>query len=195
MSFELLAILLLVVGCGLIVAEIFIPSGGMITILCVIAILSAIWCAYKAWWVDSPGYFWTYVLVTVLLIPGVVVGSLRVISTTSLGDRILLSGPSPQEVTPYQREAARLEEFIGRHGTALNLLTPGGLILVDGERLHGFTEGIMVEAGSNVEVIAVRGTRVLVRPCAEREPEAPNPQVATTDAAEASPLDFDVPQG
>jgi membrane-bound ClpP family serine protease len=61
MSYEFLAILLLVIGCGLIVAEVFIPSGGMILVLCVVTFLASIWCAYKAWWGVSTAYFATYI--------------------------------------------------------------------------------------------------------------------------------------
>lgn len=203
MNYEFLAILLLVLGCGLIVAEVFIPSGGMILVMCVLSFAASIWCAYKAWWDVSPGYFWTYIGGFVVLIPSVVVGIFRLISDTRVGDRILLAAPELEEVTPYQQEQAHLSQFIGQRGVTLTLLTPGGMVLVEHERLHAFSEGLLVEAGQPVEIVAVRGTRVLVRPVAADPAAPPETTVAASDvfpaeapAGDASPpLDFDLPQG
>lgn len=204
MSYELLAILLLVLGCGLIVAEVFIPSGGMILVMCILSFVASAWCAYKAWWGTSPGLMSTYVIATLILIPGVIIGVFRVLSHTRVGDRILLAAPELQDVTPYQEEQARLSQYIGQTGTALTMLTPGGLVSVHGERLHGFSEGILIPAGSAVQVVAVRGTRVVVRPARDADLASSAPTMAVQDdpldgtaAADfgPAPLDFDVPQG
>ncbi|MBL8849966.1 MAG: hypothetical protein JNG89_09785, partial [Planctomycetaceae bacterium] len=108
MTYELLAILLLIVGCGLIVAEVFVPSGGMILVLCVVTFVAAIWCAYKAWWGVSTAYFTTYIAGMLLLIPGLLMGLYKVLNDTKVGDRILLAAPDLDDVTPYQHEQARL---------------------------------------------------------------------------------------
>ena len=197
MSYEFLAILLLVVGCGLIVAEIFIPSGGMILLLCILSFTAAVWCAYMAWWESSLPLFWSYIGATVILIPTVVIGMFRVLANSRVGDRILLTAPELTEVTPHQEELDRLSALIGQQGQALTMLTPGGMVSIAGERLHGFTEGMMLQPGDAVEVVEVRGTRVLVRPAKngviasqiamEEESEGPD--------ATGAPLDFDVPQG
>lgn len=197
MSYELLAILLLVVGCGLIVAEVFLPSGGMILVLCILSFVAAIWCAYAAWWDSSPTWFWSYIAAALVLIPTVVIGVFRLLSTSRVGDRILLAAPDASEVIPYQEEQERLSGFVGRQGKALTLLTPGGMVGVDGERLHAFTEGLMVQPGDPVEVVEVRGTRLLVRP-APNQPAA-SENIAAGDSGSTGstdpPLDFDVPQG
>ena len=200
MNYEFLAILLLILGCGLIIAEVFIPSGGMILVMCVISFVTSFWCAYKAWWGISPGYFTTYVVSLVVLIPGVLAGLYKVLNDTRVGDRILLSGPELQDVTPYQDEEARLSRFLGRRGQTLTLLTPGGMVRIDGERLHAFSEGVMIQAGADIEIVAVRGTRVLVREVSGdaesvAEVEAPLLAEAEPRAAPPAPLDFDVPQG
>lgn len=200
MNYEFLAILLLVLGCGLIVAEVFIPSGGMILIMCVVSFVISIWCAYKAWWGVSPGYFTTYIVSLLILIPGILAGLYKALNDTRMGDRILLSGPDLQDVTPYQNEEAHLTQFVGKRGETLTLLTPGGMVRVSGERLHAFSEGMMIQPGTTVEVLAVRGTRVLVREVAAEAAESPSPPpddlLADSDARQPpAPLDFDVPQG
>lgn len=200
MNYDLLALVLLIVGCGLIVAEIFLPSGGMISVMCVIAFLGSGWCAYRAWWETSPAYWWTYVGAVIVLIPTVIISLFRVLSNTSLGDRVLLAAPDPSEVTPYREEEAHLSQLIGKQGRTLTLLTPGGLVEVEGERLHCFSDGMVIEPQTPVEVVAVRGTRVMVR---RVDPDArPTDTLDELAAAEEPPpsgdssrLDFDVPQG
>jgi membrane-bound serine protease (ClpP class) len=132
----------------------------------------------------------------VVLIPTVVIGMFRVLANSRVGDRILLAAPELNEVTPHQEEHERLSALVGQQGQALTLLTPGGMISVAGERLHGFTEGIMLQPGDAVEVVEVRGTRVLVRPTTNGGGSS---EIAATEepgAADSTnpPLDFDVPQ-
>lgn len=203
MDYVSLALILAIVGFALIVAELFIPSGGMISILCVVAFVVSLWFAYRGWWERSPAYFWTFASSLLVGIPIFVLGIFRVLESTRLGDRILLSAPSLDDVTPYQQEEQRLGALIGRKGRALTMLNPGGLVRVEGERLHAFSEGVIVDPEEWIEVLEVRGTRVLVRrttPPDERT--APAPPAATDLARDESPetgpaseqLDFDLPQ-
>ncbi|MFO1093073.1 MAG: NfeD family protein [Planctomycetaceae bacterium] len=201
MTYEFLAIILLVVGCGLIVAEVFIPSGGMILILCVLTFIASMWCAYKAWWGQSPAIFATYIAGLLVLIPGVLIGVYKVLNDTKVGDRILLAAPDLEDVTPYRQEQAHLEQLIGQIGTAVTPMNPGGMVSVAGERLHAFTEGLLVPQGGSVEVVAVRGTRIVVRPHSAvagsnivTATPAAVPAAAPVDASAPPPLDFDVPQ-
>ncbi len=41
---------------------------------------------------------------------------------------------------------------------AITLLSPGGMVRVRDERLHAFTEGVLINMGEPIEVVAVRGT-------------------------------------
>ncbi len=203
MNYESLAFLLMVIGFALIAAEIFIPSGGMIMILCVIAFSASIWFAYKAWWEAAPVYFWTFIGSLVLLIPGTIIGTFRMLERTSLGKRILLAAPDPESVTPYQEETAHLNELIGSRGEALTLMTPSGMVRVQGERLHAFSEGLVIQAGEAVEIIGVRGTRVLVRPVAQdsaltesatgKGSDSPRESHETGTSEDESAVDFDFP--
>jgi membrane-bound ClpP family serine protease len=201
MNYEALALLLMVVGFALIVAEVFIPSGGMILILCVIAFVASIWCAYKAWWGVSDGFFWTYVASLIVLIPGAVIGAFRFLENSSVGDRMLLGAPRLEDVTPHQQETQRLTALVGRRGFALTLMAPGGMVSIDGERLHAVSEGTFVEQGSPIEIIGLRGTRVVVRSVDQHDTAGARPraddQLAQTERPSDAPppLDFDLPQG
>ena len=163
MDYQTLALLFLALGFALIIAEVFIPSGGILLVSCVLTFCASLWYAYKAWFGTNPSYFWTHLASMIILIPGFVVGLFRLLDRTSLGDRIMLNAPTSEEVIPYRAEAERLANLIGQQGVALTLMTPGGLVKVGHERLHCVSEGMLVEAGECVEIIGVQGTRVLVR--------------------------------
>jgi membrane-bound ClpP family serine protease len=124
------------------------------------------------------------------------------LESTVIGERILLKAPSLSEVTPYQDEQRRLESFVGRVGVAQTLLNPGGLVRVEAAKLHAFSEGMLIDSGTAVEIVEVRGTRVLVRPArtapgtARAEEPREEPFLADSRDADrpAAPLDFDLPQ-
>lgn len=159
-----LAVLLLLVGLGLIVAEVFIPSGGILSVLAVIVMaLSAVF-AWRAWWGTSPGAWWTYVASSLLLIPAVLLGALWALPHTSIGRRFLLDAPTPEELRAYGDEAEHLAQLIGATGKTVTMLNPGGLVLVEGERLHCKSEGMLIDAGEPIKVVAVTGNLLVVRP-------------------------------
>jgi len=212
MDYDFFAILLLLVGFVLIVAEIFLPSGGMIFILCTISFVASLWCAVNAWYGTHPVAFGSYVTSLLVLIPTVVIGAFQVFPKTPFGRR-LMSAPTIEEVTPHAEERQHLAELIGRIGEATTPMMPGGLVSVDSERLHAFTEGVSIDQGTPVEILEVRGTRVVVREAsaealrqqrseatveqqvlADAEPTDAEPTDEGDDPTEP-PLDFAVPQG
>ncbi len=203
MTYEALALLLMAIGFALIVAEVFIPSGGLLSILCVVTFSSSVWSAYKAWYGVSPWLFWTFVAALVILIPLAVVAAFRFLERSAFGRKVLLRGPTQAEVTPHRDEVSRLTALVGQKGQALTLMTPGGMVEVLGERLHAESDGSLISSGTCVEVVGVKGTRVLVRESAplpaekQTPPEAPptTPLPLGSEDDPRAPLDFDFPQG
>jgi membrane-bound serine protease (ClpP class) len=188
------AVLLLVLGLALLIAEIFIPSGGLILTASVVCLGFSVYFAWSAWWYSNQTAFWAYVVSLAVLMPVTIVGAFTLVPRTSMGKRILLEAPAPEEVRAYAREQERLWSFVGRGGRTLTLLNPGGLVLLDGERLHCESEGMVVDAGEEVRIVGVKGNRLVVR----HEPAGQEPisdrDLEVTEA-EKPPLDFDLPQG
>ena len=50
MDYSHIALLLLIVGGVLLVAEVFIPSGGLILAAAGVCLAVSVWCAWNAWW-------------------------------------------------------------------------------------------------------------------------------------------------
>jgi len=189
-----LALLLMLLGLALLVAEVFIPSGGIILTAAVLSLGASIWYAWKAWGESQPAAWWTYLAVLIALLPTVVIGAFYVFPRTSLGRRILLEAPSLEEVTPFADEQEGLARLLGQTGTTVTLLSPGGMVSVDGERLHCESEGMMIDRQQPVEVVGLRANRLVVRLLPREEP-TPGPDRPDDDVSGTPPLDFDLPQG
>jgi membrane-bound ClpP family serine protease len=80
--------------------------------------------------------------------------------------RVLLEPPSPgEESLPPER----LEELLGLEGTTTTRLAPAGMARIAG-RLHDVTsDGRLIEPGTAVRVVEVRGSRVLVNAVLEQD--------------------------
>jgi membrane-bound serine protease (ClpP class) len=179
---QLLAIALLLAGFLLIIAEFFIPSGGTIALMCVACFVGSFYYAYKAWYHESPLYWWGYVASFLVMVPGSIWGGLRILTHTRLGDRILLRAPDLADVTPYQNEAEQMSKYLGQRGKAMTLMSPAGMVLVNGERLHASSEGMLVEAGTEIVVANVTGTSIFVRPYEPDETQPPQPGTAAVES-------------
>jgi len=192
---QILVLAFLFAGLLLIFAELFLPSGGIIALLSTSCFLISGYYAYRSWYETSPLYWWMYLGGVVVLIPAAIIGAFQLLAKTSLGNRVLAPVPTHEEVTPYLEEQARLRKLIGQQGEALNLMTPGGMVLVNGERLHATSDGMVIEAGSRVEVTEVRGTRIVVR---QAQPEENSLTLDTFQpdppAKESKPLDPWLPE-
>jgi membrane-bound ClpP family serine protease len=194
----ILATLLLLVGLFLLGLEFFIPSLGMILVLATISLVVSFWSAVQAWWGRDPGFFWTYIAALIFGIPSSLAIAFLVLHKTSAGSRLVLQPPAPEPLV-------RPEELslIGKIGKAANLMTPGGLVVVDGQRLHAESPGILVEPGTPVIIIGTVSNRVVVRPLrpdelsAHTKSPAPPPAKDTDSSAPrtAQALDFELPPG
>lgn len=194
MDYSHIALLLAALALALLVAEIFIPSGGMILIAALICTAISIWCAWKAWWHTDPLVWWLYLGGLVALLPATVAAAFYVFPRTEFGKRLLVAPQDIEELTPYAKEEERLTQLIDKPGKTLTRLNPGGLVVIDGERLHSESEGMMIDAGQAVKVVAVKGNRVVVR-SAPATPERPEEACdAESDAPDKPWLDFDASQ-
>jgi len=156
----ILATMLLLLGLFLLGLEFFVPSFGMILAIAVISLIVSFWSACKAWWGVNPAFFWTYVVLLVAGIPGTLLGAVALMQKTSLGNRLILRPPPPVE----KNTSNPLDELIGQRGTALTLLTPGGMVSINSERFHAESIGMLIEPQTRVIVVTTRANRIVVRP-------------------------------
>lgn len=182
-----LAVLLLILSMALLFAEVLIPSGGILFFASMVALGCAVWSAWSAWWYSNPVLFWSFVMGALVLLPSSVAAAIQVWPHTPMGK--MMEPPSTEEVTPYVAEQQRLSKLIGQFGETVTPLNPAGMILINGERVHCFSEGLIIERGMKVRVLAVQGNRLLVRTATSNDTST----VAThPDQASANPLDKEI---
>ena len=158
-----MATILLILGLFLLALELMIPSFGMIGILSAISLLISAWCAWQAWWGTSPGFFWTYAAFWLLGIPAALGGALFVLQNTSLGDRLVLRGPPKSDEAVEKKKTGALEGLVGTTGVSKSLLTPGGMVEINSQRHHAESPGMVIEPNMPVQVIGLKGNRLVVK--------------------------------
>jgi membrane-bound ClpP family serine protease len=202
-TYSLLAILLLLVGLVLLVAEVFIPSGGVIMILAMGSIVGSLGCGWVAWMPGRPLAFWSLVGALGVLAPATLIAAFRFWPETEIGKRALLEGPAPDDVIPFERQANRHEMLVGRIGRTVTVLNPAGMALIDGSRVHCQSEGMIIPEGTPVRVVSARHNHVTVRehepsadPASPLRPTHPETVAGETAAAEGGgSADLDFPLG
>ncbi len=163
MDGALLPFLLITLGLALLVVEVFIPSGGLITILSILALIFGVVLVFRNY--DS-----TTGLITVVglfvAIPILVGVAFQYWPHTKVGKLMMLQGPEPEDSgASFPEETLRaVERLIGQVGKTVTPLRPSGVTLIQGHRVDTKTEGLFVDAGQWVRVIDVRGGQVTVRP-------------------------------
>lgn len=201
----ILATVLLLVGLFLLGLEFFVPSFGMILTVAIVSLVVSFWSACKAWWGVSPWFFWTYIVVLVAGIPGSFLGTLAIIPRTSFGSRMILR---PRAGANDQTNNNPLSDLVGKCGIAQTMMTPGGIVVIDGERHHAESRGMLIDPQMPVVVLAIKGSRLLVRVARSEDLNRAKQLAAKTDSpapdvfaevppettSETNPLDFDVPE-
>jgi membrane-bound serine protease (ClpP class) len=150
------AALLLAVGLGLIALEVFIPSGGILGFLAACAVVASVVVAFFS----GPQTGVAFLMISVVGMPLVVVAAIKYWPYTPMGRRMLLKGPSGDDVIPRDEH---LTALVGRYGTAKSLMLPSGAVTIDGRTVDAISEGMTIERGQPIRVIKVRGNRVFVR--------------------------------
>jgi membrane-bound ClpP family serine protease len=189
-------LMLVALGLTLVLLEVFVPSGGVLGLLAVLALGAGVVTAF----VEQGAMIGMGVLAGTLgAVPVVLMLAFRWFPATPLGRRVLPPPPSADEVLPDIALRHRLRGFVGRRGRATSELGPWGSVEIDGEPLEGVSEGGPIDGGEAVEVTGVQGRALVVRvaPVVSRPTATARPaERAAAPAAESPPLssvleDFD----
>ncbi|MCS7167658.1 MAG: NfeD family protein [Gemmatales bacterium] len=171
----LLPIALIVLGLLLLVAEVFIPSGGILFVLALVSLIVGVTMIFFIPESRGGGVFAGLVTVVIVfvLVPLVVGVAFYYWPKTPFGKRFILTGPSAEEEPLPQAfsERADYSQLKGQVGRAMTPLRPSGIVLIQGRRIDAETEGVFVEAGQFVRVVDTRPSYVIVRPLSPQETE------------------------
>ena len=150
-----LIIILQLAGSAVILAEIFIPSGGLLSLLS--AGLFG-WSLYLAFTDIGQNTGLFVLMADLFIVPAMVV----------LGFRLLARSPATLASTLSKEngvvsQAETLEGLMDREGVLLTDLRPAGTALIDGNRVDVTSRGEFVEKDSRIVVCKVTANKVFVR--------------------------------
>lgn len=148
-------VVLQAVGVLVVFAEIFLPSGG---ILSIIALGLFGWSVFLCFTEISTQAGLVLLAVDVALLPVLVVVGLKLLARSPATLRAELS-----RKVGYSSQSPELEGYVGKEGSAVTDLHPSGVARIEGRRVDVVTRGEYVERGATVVVLSAGGNRVVVK--------------------------------
>jgi membrane-bound ClpP family serine protease len=165
-SLLLWGLCLLAAALLLIVVEVFVPSGGVVSLIADVVAVAGVVCLFRV------SVVWGFAGILSLIILGPLVGifALHILPSTPMGRRLIHGSEAPEAEENGGGGAAPpgapdpLESLIGREGVALSDLRLGGTIRVEGHKRQAMSETTFIPVGSRVRVTGVDGGVLRVRP-------------------------------
>lgn len=154
----------------LFVAEIFIPTGGLIAVICVFCVVGSVVLLFKhdaSWGMAGMAAY-------CVLAPIALVFGLKLWSQSPLARRLILGAEEDDDEQSSEAGAASadrvrkeriaaLAALIGVEGRAVTPLRPVGFVVVDGRRIDALAEGPAIDPDTPVIVVDVIDNQVKVR--------------------------------
>jgi membrane-bound ClpP family serine protease len=185
-------IALLIAFYFLMVAEFFLPTGGVLGTGAVGVLVAAVVIAFSHSMVAGL----SVVVFVLLTAPFVLFSMVRVWPHTAIGRRMLNLRPGEAAADPPKRTTSQgipIEDLVGRIGTAKTDLLPSGLVVIEGERMDGVSTGMPIDAGTTLIDTSVDGGRVHVRAAIDKESSGQDPPLPQSPASlEKSLESFDI---
>jgi len=183
------AVLLMSVGLGLAMLEVFIPSAGILGFLSVAAIITAIVLAFNS---GGATIGFLFLGVAAVSLPTAIILAFKWLPNTPVGRRLMLGNPRGREVLPQDDPRETYQALIGSTGIAKSAMLPGGAIVIDGKIYEAVCESGSLESGERITVARVRNNRLVVRKIAEGTPvedSDQDPLARPIDSLGIDPLD------
>jgi len=154
----LLAVFLYFACAALLIAEVFVPSGGLISVCAFACLFGGTFIFFK----QSTAAGVIGVVVAIIMIPTVLVVAYRVFPQTRFGKNVTLA-PPVREQGDAVPDTGKLQELLGSTGVVLTPLRPVGTCDFSGRRVECVADSGYVDKDKNVRVIGVESTQVTVR--------------------------------
>jgi membrane-bound serine protease (ClpP class) len=176
--------LILFAAVVLLVLEAFIPSGGVLGVLSTTAFVAAI-CTAFAYGGMKMGT--AFMAATAVLLPVLIGLLIKIWPKTPFGRRILIEPPESSQLVPQLHRER--QQLIGQRGVAISPLLPAGAIRIGGRTMDAISDGMSIEKGTPVEIVAVRNNALVVRPCSGRSEVSESPEEAPLNTVIPDPFD------
>lgn len=152
------AVFLYFVSAALLIAEVFVPSGGLISICSLACLIGGLMIFFHR----STAAGWVGIVVAIVMIPSVLVMAYKVFPKTRFGKSVTLTPPK-RDVGDAIPDTAELKQMLGAVGQVITPLRPVGMCDFSGQRVECVAESGYVDKDKKVKVIHVEGTQLTVR--------------------------------
>jgi membrane-bound serine protease (ClpP class) len=142
----------------LIVAEVFVPSGGLISICALACLVGGIAIFFHHSLIAG----WIGIGIAAIMIPAVLIFAYKIFPKTRFGKSVTLMPPERWQGDAIP-DTDKLKDLLGAEGVVLTPLRPVGMCDFSGQRVECVAEGGYVDKGKKVKVINVESTQVTVR--------------------------------
>ena len=153
-----LAVFLYLACAVLLIAEVFVPSGGLISVCALVCLVGGLYIFFR----ESTTAGIVGLGVAMVMIPAALVVAYRVFPKTRFGRSTTLAPPERQQGDAVP-DTTQLRELLGATGVVLTPLRPVGTCDFSGQRVECVAESGFVEKGKEVKVLKVQSTQVTVR--------------------------------
>ncbi len=151
----LFPIILQLVGVVVIIAEIILPSGGILSIAALGVFGYSLFIVFNE---ISITIGFSFVAADLILIPVLVIVGLKLLARSPATLRKTLSRKEG-----VSSQSSELESYVGRQGNAVTDLRPAGIAVINGKRVDVVTRGEYLEKDSAIIVTTVTGNQIIVR--------------------------------
>lgn len=153
---------LILLGALLLVAEAFVPSGGILGLIAAASAIAGIVMLFRydtTWGMIG-------VLTTIILGPMLFFWSLKILPHTPLGKHMF--GDSDEDIAARRdQESSHWREkrnaLMDQTGTALTDLHPVGIVKINDERHDAIAKGQIIHKDSQIRVVSIDGMQIEVR--------------------------------
>jgi len=149
-----LCIVLVLLGFAAIFIELFIPAGGLVGAAGTAGMVVGVVFAFGHGTLAGT----LLLLLAAIGTPTFIALGFKIFPKTYTGKRLILSKALQSGSASNGFEALK-----GKEGVAISALRPSGTVKIGDDRFSVVTEGGMVEPGATVKVVAVEGSRIVVR--------------------------------
>lgn len=152
------AVFLYFLCAALLIAEVFVPSGGLITVCSLACLVGGVAIFFH----HSAAAGWVGVITAVVMIPSVLIMAYKRFPKSRFGKAVTLVPPERDKGDAIP-DTDRLKELLGSRGLVLTPLRPVGMCDFSGQRVECVAESGYVDKDRIVKVIRVEGTQLTVR--------------------------------
>jgi membrane-bound serine protease (ClpP class) len=152
------AVFLYLVSAVLLVVEVFVPSGGLISICSLACLIGGLMIFFRS----STTAGVAGIVIALVMIPTVLIIAYKVFPKTRFGRSVTLTPPEREQGDAIP-DTQELKGLLNATGVVVTPLRPVGMVDFCGQRIECVAESGYVDKGKNVKVIDVESTQLTVR--------------------------------